>query len=122
MGHLTGRLKTGTPPRISRKSLNFDLLNIAPGSAGNISFSYPNKELMPIDKQVDCYTTYTNSATHTLILDNIKESPVFSGFIKEKAPRSCPSLDSKVMNFSGRERHPIFLEPMVNPCVHLQIN
>ncbi len=106
-----GRLKTGTPPRLAKDSLDYSKMELAPGSAGSISFSYPNKQLMNLDDQIPCYGTYTTPETHKLILDNLALSPIYNGLASERAPRSCPSLDRKVMNFPDRDRHPIFIEP-----------
>ena len=111
LGLKSDRLKTGTPPRIARDSIDYSKFEQAPGSAGAISFSYPDHELMKIDDQEPCYLTYTTPETHQMILDNIKKSPIFSGMITERAPRSCPSLDRKVSNFPDKQRHPIFIEP-----------
>lgn len=111
LGLRHGRLKTGTPPRIARDSIDYAKMELAPGSAGPISFSHPDHELMPFGEQEPCYLTYTNTKTHQLVLDNLKDSPVFSGLITERAPRSCPSLDRKIANFPDRTRHPIFIEP-----------
>lgn len=110
-GIKAGRLKTGTPARIARSSLDFNKLMLAPGTAGAISFSYPNRELMPFQSQLPCFATYTNPDTHRIIKENLTNSPIFSGIISEKHARSCPSLDRKVASFPERSRHPIFLEP-----------
>lgn len=115
LGLKYGRLKTGTPPRLARNSLNYDAMKCEGGTQGSISFSHPDRELMPFDEQVDCYLTYTTEETHKLIRDNLAESPIFSGRITERAPRSCPSLDRKVANFPDRSRHPIFIEPVGHP-------
>lgn len=112
LGLKSGRLKTGTPPRIRRSSIDYSELEEAPGSAGKISFTHPTRELMPLDKQVLCWLTYTNELTHQLILDNYHLSGNISGLITETGPRSCPSLDLKVKNFPTRQRHPIFIEPI----------
>ncbi len=112
LGLKRGRLKTGTPPRIKRSSIDYSKMIESPGSKGKISFSYPDRELMEYSKQVPCYLTYTTTETHKLIQDNLNESPIFSGKITERAPRSCPSLDRKVANFPDRDRHPIFIEPV----------
>jgi tRNA uridine 5-carboxymethylaminomethyl modification enzyme len=112
LGLERGRLKTGTPPRVKRSSIDFDKMTVAPGSDGNVSFSHPSKNLFAESKQADCYLTYTTPETHKIILDNLTESPVFSGRINERSPRSCPSLDRKVYNFPERERHPMFIEPV----------
>jgi tRNA uridine 5-carboxymethylaminomethyl modification enzyme len=112
LGLERGRLKTGTPPRVKRSSIDFNKMTLAPGTDGAVSFSHPNKDLFKDKKQTDCYLTYTTPETHKIILDNLKESPVFSGRINERSPRSCPSLDRKVFNFPERERHPMFIEPV----------
>ncbi len=112
LGLKRGRLKTGTPPRVKRSSIDFDKITVAGGTSGNVSFSHPSKNLFVKNKQADCYLTYTTSETHKIILDNLTESPVFSGRINERSPRSCPSLDRKVYNFPERERHPMFIEPV----------
>lgn len=112
LGLKHGRLKTGTPPRIERSSIDYTKMTEAPGSQGKISFSHPDKQLMPLQDQVSCYLTYTTPKTHQLIQENLQESPIFSGRITERAPRSCPSLDRKVANFPDRDRHPIFIEPV----------
>ncbi len=106
-----GRLKTGTPPRIDKDSIDYSKMEVEGGTAGPISFSYPSTELMPFDEQIPCYLTYTTPETHKLILDNLHLAPNYNGMINERAPRSCPSLDRKVHNFPDRDRHPIFIEP-----------
>lgn len=106
-----GRLKTGTPPRIAKDSIDFTKMEVEGGTPGPISFSYPSTELMPFEEQVPCYLTYTTPRTHKLILDNLHLAPNYNGMINERAPRSCPSLDRKVHNFPDRDRHPIFIEP-----------
>jgi tRNA uridine 5-carboxymethylaminomethyl modification enzyme len=111
LGMTSGRLKTGTPPRIAKDSINYDLLEASNGSRGKISFSYPNRELLKFEEQIPCYLGYTNPTTHALIQANLAKSPINNGLANERAPRSCPSLDRKVMNFPDRDRHPIFIEP-----------
>lgn len=111
LGLKHGRLKTGTPPRIARDSIDYSQLTLAPGDDGPISFSHPDRQLMQLSDQEPCYLTYTTPQTHQLVLDNLTDSPVFSGMITERAPRSCPSLDRKIANFPQRQRHPIFIEP-----------
>lgn len=112
LGLERGRLKTGTPPRVKKSSIDFDKMTVAPGTDGNVSFSHPTKNLFEDKQQTNCYLTYTTTETHKIILDNLKESPVFSGRINERSPRSCPSLDRKVFNFPDRDRHPMFIEPV----------
>lgn len=106
-----GRLKTGTPPRIHKDSIDYSKMEVEGGTAGPVSFSYPTTELMPFNEQVSCYLTYTTPETHKIILDNLHLAPNYNGMINERAPRSCPSLDRKVHNFPDRDRHPIFIEP-----------
>jgi tRNA uridine 5-carboxymethylaminomethyl modification enzyme len=112
LGLKRGRLKTGTPPRIKRSSIDYSKLELAPGTAGKISFTHPDRELMPLADQELCWLTYTTQETHQMILDNYESSGNISGLITETGPRSCPSLDLKVKNFPDKVRHPIFIEPV----------
>lgn len=112
LGLRRGRLKTGTPPRIQRDSIDYSKLQEAPGTAGKISFSHPDREIVPLKDQELCWLTYTNDKTHQMILDNYHLSGNTSGLITETGPRSCPSLDLKVSNFPHQLRHPIFIEPV----------
>ena len=112
LGLKRGRLKTGTPPRIQRDSIDYSKLQEAPGTAGEISFSHPDREIVPFKDQELCWLTYTNDKTHQMILDNYHLSGNTSGLITETGPRSCPSLDLKVSNFPHQLRHPIFIEPV----------
>jgi tRNA uridine 5-carboxymethylaminomethyl modification enzyme len=111
LGLVHGRLKTGTPPRLDKDTIDYDTMSLQPGTPGAVSFSYPATELMAYEDQIPCHLTYTNPTTHALIMKNLDKTPIFSGFVKERAPRSCPSLDRKVVNFPERDRHPIFIEP-----------
>ena len=104
-----GRLKTGTPARIHRRSIDFSKLEEQPGEE-NIFFSYDSPREHPLP-QVSCYITYTTAKTKEIIKDNIKRSPLYSGNIKGVGPRYCPSIEDKVMRFADKERHQIFLEP-----------
>lgn len=108
-GLTLGRLKTGTPPRVNRRSINFALTEEQPGDEG-VVFSYD-----PIEKprlpQISCHITYTTEETKKVILDNIHRSPMYSGKIKGVGPRYCPSIEDKVVRFADKERHQIFLEP-----------
>ncbi|QJC33040.1 tRNA uridine-5-carboxymethylaminomethyl(34) synthesis enzyme MnmG [Enterobacteriaceae endosymbiont of Donacia semicuprea] len=105
-----GRLKTGTPPRIDKRSINFSQLEIQYSDIPLPYFSFiGNNKQHP--KQLPCYITYTNKNTHQIIIDNIIKSPMYSGLIKSKGPRYCPSLEDKVIRFPNREQHQIFLEP-----------
>ncbi len=109
LGFKVERFKTGTPPRVHRRSISFDGLQAVPGEKGTGGFSFLNgRREFP---QQACYLTYTNEQTHRLILDNINYAPIYSGLIQGQGPRYCPSIEDKVVRFKGRERHPIFIEP-----------
>ncbi|QJC29238.1 tRNA uridine-5-carboxymethylaminomethyl(34) synthesis enzyme MnmG [Enterobacteriaceae endosymbiont of Plateumaris rustica] len=105
-----GRLKTGTPPRIDKRSINFKNLEKQYGDNPLPFFSFIKNDILHL-KQLPCYITYTNKNTHKIILDNIIYSPMYKGIIKSNGPRYCPSIEDKVIKFSKRESHQIFLEP-----------
>ena len=108
-GFSLGRLKTGTPPRLDARTINFDVTLPQPGDDPPPPFSYSTER---IDRpQVLCYLTYTNSETHGIIRNNMNRSPLYSGIIQGIGPRYCPSIEDKVVRFSERERHQVFLEP-----------
>lgn len=104
------RFKTGTPPRINRRSICFDGLEVQPGEDEIIPFSFDSD--CPPDNQVVCYLTYTNTHTHQVIHENLSRSPLFSGEIEGVGPRYCPSIEDKVVRFADKPRHQLFLEPM----------
>lgn len=109
LGFTTGRLKTGTPPRVLRNSIDFSQLEEQPGDSVVLPFSFDNNK---IDRpMVSCHLVYTNETTHQLIRDNIASSPLYSGKISGVGPRYCPSIEDKVMRFAERERHQLFVEP-----------
>ena len=110
-----GRLKTGTPPRLDRASLDFDacvrdgLFALEPGDSSPVPFSFLST---PIDRtQTPCYLLHTNDEVHRLVRENVSQSPLFNGQIRGIGPRYCPSLEDKVIRFPEKERHQIFLEP-----------
>lgn len=109
LGFRLGRLKTGTPPRIHRRSIDFSKLEEQHGDAG-VRFSYDDEE-GPKLPQVPCHITYTNAATKRVIQTNLHLSPIYSGEIKSVGPRYCPSIEDKIVRFADKERHQIFLEP-----------
>ena len=104
------RFKTGTPARINRKSIDFSKMEVQKGDENIIPFSFEDK----IDKlnQVDCYLTYTNEKTHEIIRKNLHRSPLYGGEITGTGPRYCPSIEDKVVRFSDKPRHQIFVEPV----------
>ncbi|MBI41792.1 MAG: tRNA uridine-5-carboxymethylaminomethyl(34) synthesis enzyme MnmG [Leptospiraceae bacterium] len=104
-----GRLKTGTPPRILKSTIDMDRLEIQSPDEEPAPFSYSTRSLpMP---QIDCYITYTNETVHRIIHENLARSPMYSGQIQSTGPRYCPSIEDKVVRFAERERHHIFIEP-----------
>ena len=104
------RFKTGTPARVNRKSIDFSKMEIQNGDDEIIPFSFENDRLSIT--QVPCYLTYTNEKTHEIIRQNLHRSPLYSGQIEGTGPRYCPSIEDKVVRFSDKERHQIFIEPM----------
>jgi len=109
LGFRLGRLKTGTPPRINRRSVDFSLMQEQPGEEG-VRFSYDEPE-GPGLQQVPCHITYTNEETKRVIQENLHLSPMYSGQIKSIGPRYCPSIEDKIVRFADKERHQLFLEP-----------
>ena len=105
------RLKTGTPPRIKKDSVNFSKLKEECGDNRYHTFSFDIKPLYKIDDQQKCYLLYTNATTHQIINENLKESAMYGGYATGVGPRYCPSIEDKVVRFSDKERHQLFLEP-----------
>jgi tRNA uridine 5-carboxymethylaminomethyl modification enzyme len=108
-GIRTGRMKTGTPPRIDKRSVHFEDMTEQKGDADFHQFSYmgPHRVL----KQLPCWTTYTNKTVHDILRSGLKDSPLFDGQIKSKGPRYCPSIETKLVTFPDKDQHPLFLEP-----------
>ena len=104
-----GRLKTGTPPRLNAKTINFEKLSPQFGDEPPSPFSFSTEKIT--QKQVPCYIAYTNPKTHEIVYKNIKSSAMYGGNITGVGPRYCPSIEDKIMRFSGKNRHQIFLEP-----------
>lgn len=111
MGIETYRLKTGTPPRIKKESIDFSKAAIQPGTKGNLAFSYETDKFIPLEEQELCYLIYTTPLTHKIIKDNLDNTALYSGLFKGVGPRYCPSIESKVMTFVDKDRHQLFLEP-----------
>ncbi len=109
LGLKLGRLKTGTPPRLDARTIDFSKTEAQYGDDPPIPFSHSTEKIT--NPQLPCYITYTNSDTHKIILNNLDRSPLYSGRIKGIGPRYCPSIEDKVVRFSHRERHQVFLEP-----------
>ena len=106
---MLARLKTGTPPRIDKNSINFAGLEEQPGDTPPQPFSYMNNEIKV--PQIPCYITYTNQKTHEVIKNNLHKSAMYGGYIEGVGPRYCPSIEDKIHRFFDKERHQIFLEP-----------
>jgi len=104
------RFKTGTPARVNRRSIDFSKMEIQNGDDEIVPFSFENENLQR--EQVPCYLTYTNERTHEIIRKNLHRSPLYAGQIEGTGPRYCPSIEDKVVRFSDKERHQIFIEPM----------
>ncbi len=109
LGFEVGRLKTGTPPRLNSKTIDYSVCEIQPGDEPPIPFSHYTEKLT--QKQLPCWITYTNEKTHEAIRRNLDRSPLYSGIIQSKGPRYCPSIEDKVVKFPEKTRHHIFLEP-----------
>jgi tRNA uridine 5-carboxymethylaminomethyl modification enzyme len=109
LGFEVGRLKTGTPPRLDRDTINFSVMIPQPGDDPPPPFSYRTERITT--PQVLCHLTHTNAGTHKIIQDNLDRSPLYSGVIESTGPRYCPSIEDKVVRFADKGRHQIFIEP-----------
>ncbi len=109
LGFKFGRLKTGTCPRLDGRTIDYSRLQAQPGDEDPIPFSFSSQRIM--QPQIPCHITYTNSKTHEIIRAAIHRSPMYSGVIKSRGPRYCPSIEDKVVRFADKVRHQIFLEP-----------
>ena len=105
------RFKTGTPPRVNRRSVDFSVMEIQPGDEIIEPFSFET-DPAGLSNQRECYLTYTNQVTHDIIRANLDRSPIYSGVIEGVGPRYCPSIETKVMTFPDKPRHQLFVEPM----------
>lgn len=111
LGVKTFRLKTGTPPRLDKKTIDFSKAEIQLGSDEPLRFSYSTNHYTPLAEQLPCYLIYTTPATIELIKENLDQSALFNGLINSSGPRYCPSIESKVVRFADKPRHQLFLEP-----------
>ena len=105
------RLKTGTPPRIYKDSVDFSKMEVQPGTDAKLAFSYSTKHYVDIDKQHLCYLIHTTEETKKIITDNLEKSAMYGGVVEGIGPRYCPSIEDKVVKFSDKERHQLFVEP-----------
>jgi tRNA uridine 5-carboxymethylaminomethyl modification enzyme len=112
IGFISARLKTGTPPRLLKSTINFDLLEEQPGDENPQPFShFTNLTQFPALPQVSCHITSTDSQVHRILEKGFELSPMFTGLIKGAGPRYCPSIEDKIVRFSGKDKHQLFLEP-----------
>ncbi|MBX2968978.1 MAG: tRNA uridine-5-carboxymethylaminomethyl(34) synthesis enzyme MnmG [Cyclobacteriaceae bacterium] len=120
LGFESGRMKTGTPPRVDGRSLDYSKMEEQKGDENPGKFSYTGTK--PLDKQLSCWITYTNDAVHDTLKLGFERSPMFSGRIKGLGPRYCPSIEDKINRFAERERHQIFVEPEGWNTVEIYVN
>jgi tRNA uridine 5-carboxymethylaminomethyl modification enzyme len=109
LGFNVGRLKTGTCPRLDGRSIDYSNLQIQHGDESPVPFSFTNEAIT--QRQIPCHITYTNARTHEIIRAAVHRSPMYSGLIKSRGPRYCPSIEDKIVRFADKPRHQIFLEP-----------
>ena len=121
LGFEAGRMKTGTPPRVDGRSLNWDVMTEQPGDENPGKFSY-SSETKPLKEQRSCYITYTNTTVHEILETGFDRSPMFNGRIQGLGPRYCPSIEDKINRFAERDRHQIFVEPEGWDTVEIYVN
>ena len=120
-GFSSGRMKTGTPPRVDGRSLDFSIMESQPGDKDPEKFSFSD-DTKPLKRQLDCFLTYTNKTTHDILKSGFDRSPMFNGSIKSVGPRYCPSIEDKINRFADKERHQIFVEPEGWDSIEYYIN
>lgn len=120
LGFETGRMKTGTPPRVDGRSLDYSKMEEQFGDENPTKFSYTDTKALT--KQRSCYITYTNPETHEMLKEGFDRSPMFNGAIKSSGPRYCPSIEDKINRFADRDRHQIFVEPEGWNTVEIYVN
>src|SRR5690554_1495973 len=121
LGFDHGRMKTGTPPRLDGRSVDYSKTEIQPGDDDPGKFSY-SEITSPVEDQVPCYITYTNPTVHEILRTGFDKSPMFNGRIQSIGPRYCPSIEDKINRFSERERHQIFIEPEGRRTIEIYLN
>ncbi|MDG2505128.1 MAG: tRNA uridine-5-carboxymethylaminomethyl(34) synthesis enzyme MnmG, partial [Crocinitomicaceae bacterium] len=120
LGFESGRMKTGTPPRVDGRSLDYSKMEEQPGDESPSKFSFSKTK--PLQKQRSCYITYTNPKTHQTLEKGFDRSPMFNGAINSTGPRYCPSIEDKINRFADRERHQIFVEPEGWDTIEIYVN
>ena len=120
LGFTIKRLKTGTPPRIAKETIDYKDALLQPGDPTPITFSHLNKIYYDVLKQEDCYLIYTTPTTHEIIKENLEKSSMYGGYVEGVGPRYCPSIEDKIVRFSDKERHQLFLESKYYTDIYLQ--
>ncbi len=120
LGFQSGRMKTGTPPRVDGRSLDYSKMEEQPGDHNPATFSYLRRHVL--DQQLSCHITYTNPLVHDLLREGFERSPMFNGRIQGLGPRYCPSIEDKIDRFADRDRHQIFVEPEGWDTVEVYVN
>lgn len=120
-GFQSGRMKTGTPPRVDGRSLDYSKMEEQPGDENPGKFSYSNIT-QPLKEQKSCFVTYTNSNVHEILKEGFEDSPMYNGSITGLGPRYCPSIEDKINRFADRERHQIFVEPEGWNTIEIYVN
>jgi tRNA uridine 5-carboxymethylaminomethyl modification enzyme len=121
LGLRSGRMKTGTPPRVDGRSLDYSKMEVQNGDENPSKFSYDTK-ILPVQNQLPCYITYTNQEVHDILKTGFDQSPMYQGRIQGLGPRYCPSIEDKINRFAERERHQIFVEPEGDDTVEMYVN
>ncbi len=121
LGFTAGRMKTGTPPRVDGRSLDYSKMEPQPGDKRTSKFSYSNKT-KPLARQLDCHMAYTSALVHDLLREGFDRSPMFNGRIQSIGPRYCPSIEDKINRFADKERHQLFVEPEGWNTVEVYVN
>jgi tRNA uridine 5-carboxymethylaminomethyl modification enzyme len=121
LGFTAGRMKTGTPPRVDGRSLDFSKMEVQNGDENPSKFSF-NTKILPVQNQLPCYITYTNQEVHDILKTGFDQSPMYQGRIQGLGPRYCPSIEDKINRFAERERHQIFVEPEGADTVEMYVN
>lgn len=121
LGFVSGRMKTGTPPRVDGRSINYDAMEEQKGDEQPAKFSF-SRETSTLKHQRSCFITYTNTAVHDILREGFAESPMYNGSIQGLGPRYCPSIEDKINRFAERERHQVFVEPEGWNTVEVYVN
>ena len=120
LGFESGRMKTGTPPRVDGRTIDYDKMEIQHGDPEPLTFSFTNTK--PLKKQLPCHIAYTNSKVHDILRTGFDRSPMFNGRIRGQGPRYCPSIEDKINRFSERDRHQLFIEPEGWDTIEVYVN